>query len=211
MAHKEDNRDNPLAQSEGEWIADVLRVWDDERREWSIRSPITIRLEPMDLIIYIKEDGSLGWQTNPPSQPKAGHATNKRPAAEKANPSSSETTSNRPTHAPRTAKPGASPDVYEMDGGKPSVSYEFIRFPSLSQAVGARIKRATAMCEGCAAAPKTDTLEFTLDTNAVLKLSLQKDGALLARLAPKLNIRKGSKTPRANIPLARHGCVKVGQ
>ena len=169
-------RSTVLADIEGEWIADVLRVWDDESRAWNIRAPITIRMEFADLIVGIDDDGQLGWAA---SAPQANDEASR--------------------HEVRREAPLS---LYATDEGKSFVTYEFIRFPALSEAVGAQVDKATANPEPSISGPSTpmaknQSLELTLDTKAILRVSILDDGSLVARLAPQCTLPVPQDPPEA--------------
>lgn len=165
-----------LAGIEGEWIADILRVWDEENRAWNIHAPITIRMESADLIVGIDDDGQLGWAASAPQ----------------ANDEASQ-------HEARREAPLS---LYAADEGKRFVTHEFIRFPALSEAVGSQVDKATANPEPSISGPSTpmakrQSLELTLDTKAILKVSILDDGSLVARLAPQCTLPAPQDPPEA--------------
>lgn len=217
--HSDTAREEELALIEGEWVADVLRIWNADARSWDNRAPITIRLDSRDFVVYAREDGCLGWEAGRTSH-ESQHAA----------------------HAPRSALRDGKKEacgsvshdadpydstpltVYEIEGGEPSVTYDLIRFPALSEAVGARVERASAKCTpvGHAAAhresadhtpanprsadhatiadaPGSNSLELTLDTDEVIKLTVRDNGEILARLTPAFEAPQENEVPCANL------------
>lgn len=192
-----------LAGIEGEWIADILRVWDEKNRTWNNHAPIAIRLESLDFIVRSDEDGRLNWETNPPqsSQAEGVAASNSEAGASAANPLQNSQNEDRPRKTTRAAtheNPAAARRVFELDASTPSASYEFVRFPALSEAIGARVKHARSDNTSSEGISQSSLLELSLDGDEVLRLSAQKDGTILARMAPAFEAPPLPRAPEAS-------------
>ena len=196
------SKNTALARIEGEWIADILRVWDEENRAWNDHAPIAIRLESLDFIVCSNEDGRLSWETNPPQSPQEEGivASNSEAGASAVNPLQNPQNEDRPqetAHAAPHATPAAVRRIFELDASTSSVSYEFVRFPALSEAIGARVKRARSGNAPSEGISQSGFLELSLDGDEVLRLSAQKDGAILARMAPAFEAPPLPRAPEA--------------
>ena len=196
------SKNTALARIEGEWIADILRVWDEENRAWNDHAPIAIRLESLDFIVCSEEDGHLSWKTNPPQSPQEEGiaASNSEAGASTASPLQNSQDEDRLRKTPRAAPcktPAAARRVFELDVSAPSASYEFVRFPALSEAIGARVKHARSDNTSSEGISQSSFLELSLDGDEVLRLSVQKDGAILARMAPACETPPLPRAPEA--------------
>lgn len=192
MAHENFYTNQKLVQVEGDWIADVLRIWNEDTRAWDSHAPLTIRFDSLDLVVYAHEGGGLRWEANLAPYDLAPIE-----------------------RTPRGASHGsASQAIYEMEDGAPRATYDLVRFPALSAAVGSRVERVTAgrMSPDRASASRApegdaqraNSLELALDTNMTLTLTAQSDGALRASLAPTFEAPKMPACPQAHLPFGRN-------